>query len=105
MHSTRGNPAKLGFFSLVTIIVLPLASGSFLIDLTNGGVDREVLLKLRENAGLDAKLMQEANNRSLKRLFFDLESRDRSEARWALALYGRTPCESSPKTNDRNGDV
>ena len=47
----------MGFFSLVTIIVLPLASGTFLIDLTNGGVDGEVLLKLRENAGLDAKLM------------------------------------------------
>ena len=57
MQSTRGNPAKLGFFSLVTIIVLPVASGSFFIELTNGGVDREVLLKLRENAGLDAKLM------------------------------------------------
>ena len=53
----RGNPAVLGLFSLVTMFVVPLASGSFLIDLTNREVDKDVRTELRRSAGMDAKLM------------------------------------------------
>ena len=57
VHITRGNPAVLGLFSLVTMFVVPLASGSFLIDLTNREVDKDVRTELRRSAGMDAKLM------------------------------------------------
>jgi len=98
VHITRGNPAVLGLFSLVTMFVVPLASGSFLIDLTNREVDKDVRTELRRSAGMDAKLMQEANNERLRRLFFDLESSNRGEERWKLALDGRTPDEPPRKT-------
>jgi len=43
-------------------------------------------------------MQQDANNERLRRLFFDLESSNRGEERWKLALDGRTPDEPPRKT-------
>lgn len=80
----------MGAFTITTMFAFPIGLGTLVMSGTNPEVDEAKIAKLRQDAGLDTKIMQDVNKRRLGVLLDEIQRGDKGEERWKAALDGRT---------------